>query len=81
MVEVAAYNVNPAFLNNTMHIFMFTDKGLIQKFLEKSKQQLDEHEDCEVFIARLDTQEVLLKKHANGNIAVNLIKHPEDRNV
>lgn len=75
LVEVATYNVNPAFLNNTMHVFMFTDKGLIKKFLEKQKQNLDEHEDCEVFISRLSSQKVLLRKHANGCIAVDLIEN------
>lgn len=75
LVEVATYNINPAFLNNTMHVFVYQDKGLIKKYLEKHDQQLDEHEDCEVFISRLSSQKILLSKHANGLIATNIIEN------
>lgn len=67
--EVAVFNPNPAYFNNKMHIFIYNDKNLIQKFCERGNQTLDENEDCEVFIARLSTQKTLLSKHAMGIIA------------
>lgn len=66
---VASFNPNPAYFNNKMHIYRYTDKNLLLKFNEKGKQRLDENEDCEVFVSRLSNQKTLLQKHAMGLIA------------
>lgn len=69
---VARFNPNPAYFNNEMFIYVYTDKNLLLKFNEKGNQRLDDTEDCEVFVSRLSNQRTLLSKHAMGLIASNL---------
>lgn len=64
---LSSFNPNPAYFNNKMHVFEIIDRKLIEKFLNKKKQKLDKTEDCEVFIARLNSQLTLLK---NGGMSL-----------
>lgn len=48
-----AFNPNPAYFNNLMHVFLYKDRDLISMFLNRGAQHLDKDEDCKVFINRL----------------------------
>lgn len=78
---ICSFNPNPAYFNNTMHIFEYVDKKLIEKFLNKKKQKLDKTEDCEVFIARLDSQYELLSNGGMSYIGalVTMKKHRSEQ--
>lgn len=66
------FNPNPAYFNNTMHVYLYVNKNLINKFLNRGKQHLDKDEDCKVFIDRLSNMKPNVKKGAMGIAILNL---------
>ncbi|MBR1722162.1 MAG: NUDIX hydrolase [Treponema sp.] len=53
LLKAGEFNPNPAYFNNKMHVYYYVDEELKEKFEARSKQNLDENEDCEVFMARI----------------------------
>ncbi|MBQ3635438.1 MAG: NUDIX hydrolase [Bacteroidales bacterium] len=67
--EIACFNPNAAYFNNTMHIFVgYAD--LPRQFGELS---LDEFEDCEPFIAKVEEIMPYLQEHAMGWAAIGAL--------
>lgn len=55
LVKIATFNPNPAYFSNMMHVFLAEDLEDLEEILGKAEDQnLDENEDCEVFIRNLD---------------------------
>lgn len=66
------FNPNPAYFNNTMHVYLYKHKNLINQFLNRGKQHLDKDEDCKVFIDRLSNMKSNVKKGAMGIAILDL---------
>lgn len=72
LTEIATFNPNPAYFNNKMHVFYVNLLGSLKELLESADaQSLDEHEDCKVFLSRLD--EDLIAKMSNSSISLAAI--------
>lgn len=67
------YNPNPAYFNNIMHVYLYKDDNIIERYINRSKQNLDENEDCKVQIRRLSTC-TSMQTHAMGLIGYNIAK-------
>lgn len=50
LISLGSFNPNPAYFSNTMAVYAVIDKDIEEKFSKRNTQQLDENEDCEVFI-------------------------------
>ena len=70
--EIAKFNPNPAYFNNTMHVFLIDSiSDLIEAFEKRGEQHLDKDEDCIPLVEKLD--DVLMdeiSKHAIGLAAL-----------
>lgn len=68
--KLVSFNPNPAYFNNTMTIFSVVVPDLEKVFAERSKQELDEFEDCVPYIADIADKKEELSKHAMGIAAL-----------
>lgn len=68
-----AFNPNPAYFNNLMHVYFYQDYNLIKSFLERGSQQLDKDEDCKVFIDRLYNVDYEVKKGGMGRAILDTV--------
>ncbi len=64
------FNPNPAYFNNNMHIFCVMVPDLLDRFKNRSKQNLDADEDCVVFVDRLMNRYFDIACHAMGICAL-----------
>lgn len=73
--ELATFNPNPAYFNNTMSIFFVEVDNLREVFAKRGDQNLDENEDCVVYVKNLDDPAVAkhLMSHAMGLCAYGLL--------
>lgn len=64
---IGYYNPNPAYFNNTMHVYLIKDPDLLRHYNERGNQKLDADEDCKPYIERLSN----LLHTAKYNFALN----------
>lgn len=69
LVQIAHFNPNPAYFNNTMIIFKAQVENLEEIFEKRKSLHLDEHEDCKPYIANIQDKKEDLISHAMGLIA------------
>ena len=69
LVQIACFNPNPAYFNNTMTIFKVQVENLEKLFKKRKELALDEHEDCKPYIANIQDKKADLISHAMGLIA------------
>ena len=69
LVQIAHFNPNPAYFNNTMTIFKVQVENLEKLFKKIKELALDEHEDCKPYIANIQDKKADLISHAMGLIA------------
>lgn len=69
LVQIAHFNPNPAYFNNTMTIFKVQVENLEKLFKKRKELALDEHEDCKPYIAKIKDKKESLVSHAMGLIA------------
>lgn len=67
---LGTFNPNPAYFNNIMSIFCVKVPDLLERFNNRSKQNLDENEDCKVFVDRVLNRYWELSSHAMGVAAL-----------
>lgn len=58
LVEVGRFNPNPAYFSNSMTVFLYKNERLEELFSKRKKQELDENEDCEVFMDWLANKQI-----------------------
>lgn len=63
-----------------MHVYLYTSDNLVKRYLNRSKPNLDENEDCDVSIERLSFCKNELIRYAIGIIGYNIAKE-EAENV
>lgn len=54
--KAGEFNPNPAYFSNKMHVYYFVDKNLKSLFESRSGQNLDENEDCVVFMDAIENK-------------------------
>jgi hypothetical protein len=67
---LGTFNPNPAYFNNHMSIFCVKVPDLLERFQNRNKQNLDENEDCRVFVDRVLNRYWDLSSHAMGIAAL-----------
>lgn len=73
LYDLGSSNPNPAMFNNEMHFYLYYSKNLLDEFRARGNQMLDEDEDCEVFVSRLNNHLKDLIKHCMGAAAVGFL--------
>lgn len=73
LVQIISFNPNPAYFNNKMYVYLYIDDDIVERYLNRDKQNLDENEDCKIQIRRLSSCNGL-KTHAMGIIGYNIAK-------
>ena len=72
LTEIACINPNPAYFNNKMHIYHY---GIERIPVENGfgKQNLDENEDCQMFVAPLEEVAKDIGSHGMGLAAIGAL--------
>ena len=70
---VISFNPNPAYFNNKMHVYLYREDDIVERYINRNKQNLDENEDCKVQIKRLSSCNNM-QTHAMGIIGHNIAK-------